>query len=195
MTFLKVAATIIISVAVICAGLCEPKNAAMAVGGLAVFAIVVFWRQIKELIEKHDIVIGRERIEITHPPQAISTELVGGVRDNFIFLGNHFFIRQQWDTSYEHYLAANRLKESILTAFRCMACLARIDIGSSDELRSRIDNLLRDFYDQALWHADGPHAELKGRECIAEWVRGLRARCNEDDFPNTLRRELARLIF
>jgi hypothetical protein len=176
----------------------------MTLIGLLGLLILGFWSHIDKLISTRDIVIG-EWLRITKPPDDRPSPAVAGtVRDNFIYLGNHYLRLARppalpssggWVslTAYEHFAAAHRLTPSILTAVRCMQCLALL--GPDDaEMHEQDRALMLTYYDQALWHAErGPAADVRDRMSFVTWVTQRKSARWEPDFPTKLRRALRQL--
>ena len=188
----------------------EAADFRMALLGLLGLLLLGFWAYVEWIIKNRDISIGKEGFSITKPskdpsPVADSGEARGGldafagtVRDSFIHLGNRYYYMASsestsfacpsespnwlWTMAYEHYAAANRIKKSILTAFRCMQCLAHMG--------GNLDNLLMQYFEQALWHADGPREEVENRHVFAEWVRAHRTDLVDPRFASKLRTDL-----
>ena len=182
----------------------------MALLGLLGLLLLGFWQYVDWIIKNRDVNIGKELLSITKPSEQPSPAadrsdirpgvdaLRGAVRDSFIYLGNQHYARARrdeppipmpsdnvwlWAMAYEHYAAANRIQRSILTAFRCMECIAHMDGG-------KLDQLLLQYFEQALWHVDGPREEVENRQRFAEWVRARRRLLAESGFASTLRSNL-----
>ncbi len=185
----------------------------MTLIGLVGLLLLGFWSYIEWIIHNRNIKLGKDGFEITKtgpdpsPPSSIFeadqsiAAFAGCVRDNFIYLGNHYFefanrrasvtdvasFPRDWLTAYEHYAAANRLKSSILTAVRCMQCLAQLGEGH--------DPLILAYYDQALWHAEcGPREDIRGRMNFVTLVSKYKTARWTPDFVKKLRDALKQSI-
>ena len=133
-----------------------------AVGGLF---LVAFWEHVKQLsvrLRTPWFGLDLERPEIGEAKAADSPDQSGDIRDNFLYLGNYYLGRGRHEEAFQHYQAAYRLKGSILAAFRCMQSAALA--GCSEEV-------VLEWFQRALWHANGPWRELEGRQKFSEWVK------------------------
>lgn len=157
-----------------------------AVVGLAGLAVISSW----EFIKDRSLSIGTEGIKLGEPSTTSSQPGdKGDVRDNFISLGNYFMFRGQPDymTAYQHFFAADRLGSSLLTAFRCMQCIALAQHPDN--------NTLLAWFDKAIEHVDGPWEKLRGRQNFAQWIRDRRTNRHTPNFLENLRHALTEVQF
>jgi hypothetical protein len=156
---LRVVAVAALVIAVL-TGLGRLNFAFFAVGVVGLF-VVAFWNNVSQIIESRSVSVGPVKLGT---PEVISTpQASGSVRDNFLYLGNFYLHNDRCAEAFQFYQCAYRLKPSILSAFRSMQSAAHVEEAS--------DDILKEWFYRALWHADGPHVELKDREQFAQWVR------------------------
>jgi len=169
----------------------DNRSVAITACGFAVLLVIAFRAELAALLRSRNIVVASNRIELTHV-DTIPSELSGTVRDNFIHLGNFHMYRHRYRAAFEHYASAHRLDKSILTAFRCMQCLAALchDPAMAGQARP----VLQKYFEDAVGLADGPIEDLEQRYSYAEWVKDRRGLLLAPDDDITLASDLRRSV-
>lgn len=159
---------------------------------LAALAVVIFWDQLAlRRLKFGGVELERDVATPTSAkgPSDSRNDLMA-IRDNFIYLGNHFLEDGRYADAFQFYRCAHNLKKSILTAFRALQCLCHLP-DAAQKLGQRI----RQWFEDAVWLSDGPWSDLEGRTEFVEHIKQLNLSRREADFTEVIVREMRSIQF